>query len=125
MSNDSLITDIIRQIVREEINSTFESKLQKISAELNSLKELKPSQKAVLTVDEAAEYMGRAKRSVLAFIRQGRLPSYKNGKRRFIKTEDIMAFLLKNKSLSADEIEYETAKNIYTRSLKKSRKIAG
>lgn len=73
----------------------------------------------MLTTAEAAEYMGVSLSSVYKLTSQRTLPVYKpNGKKVYLKREDIERYLSSHRLSSAEEIEQEAINYVLKNPLK-------
>lgn len=71
--------------------------------------ELKP----MLTITEAAEYMGLSLSSLYKMTHRREIPVYKpSGGKVYLKREDINAYLSKHRLMSQDEIEKEAINHV-------------
>ena len=71
------------------------------------------SLKPMLTVIEAAEYMGLSMSSMYKLTHRQELPVYKpSGGKVYLKREDINAYMCSNKIMSNEEIEKEAVNYI-------------
>ena len=76
-------------------------------------KALISSQKAVLTIDECVEYTGLKKKYIYKLTSFGQIPFYKpNGKMLYFKKEEIDAWLLRNRSMTTQEMETAAANHL-------------
>jgi excisionase family DNA binding protein len=70
-------------------------------------------QKDVLSVKEAADYMGLSVGTIHRLTSQRRLPFYKpGGKIAYLKLSDIQAYMFRNRVASRDEIEGAAAAHL-------------
>ncbi|MCB0699169.1 MAG: helix-turn-helix domain-containing protein [Chitinophagales bacterium] len=68
--------------------------------------------KEVFTIEEYAEYCGISKYTAYKHTSNNLLPFYRVGKLIYIKREDAVAFLLKNRVASASEVESKALNNM-------------
>lgn len=82
---------------------------------LSRIESLLLEQKTVFNFDEVAEYTGLSKSHLYKLTSTGGIPCYKpTGKRIYFKKEEIDDWLLRNKKLSADEIDDMAEEHIAT-----------
>ena len=73
---------------------------------LSRIENLLLEQKTVLNFDEVAEYTGLSKSHLYKLTSTGGIPCYKpTGKKIYFKKDEIDDWLLRNKKLSADELD--------------------
>lgn len=73
---------------------------------LSKIENLLLEQKTVLNFNEVAEYTGLSKSHLYKLTSTAGIPCYKpTGKKIYFKKEEIDEWLLRNKKLSADEID--------------------
>ena len=101
----------------------MDSKLAKYVAELEkrvrNLEDKFDSGKEVLTLQEAAQYMGIARSSLYKMTSNQTIPFYRpNGKLIFFDKDDILTWIRKNRVFSTEEIEEETRRHMERLSLK-------
>ena len=90
----------------------MDSELAKYVAELEkrvrNLEDKFDSGKEVLTLQEAAQYMGIARSSLYKMTSNQTIPFYRpNGKMIFFEKSDILSWIRKNRVSSREEIEEE------------------
>lgn len=103
----------------QQVQSNKEANLSKRVAELQgrvqSLEQLLHQGKDVLTLEEAAKFMGIARSSLYKMTHEQTIPFYKpNGKMIFFEKSDLLAWVRKNRVSSEAEI-YEEAERIIQR----------
>ncbi len=101
----------------------MDSELAKYVAELEkrvrNLEDKFDSGKEVLTLQEAAQYMGIARSSLYKMTSNQTIPFYRpNGKLIFFDKDDILTWIRKNRVVSTEEIEEETRRHMERLSLK-------
>lgn len=101
----------------------MDSELAKYVAELEkrvrNLEDKFDSGKEVLTLQEAAEYMGIARSSLYKMTSTQAIPFYRpNGKLIFFDKDDILTWIRKNRVFSTEEIEEEARRHMERLSLK-------
>ena len=85
----------------DELNKRFDS-LEKL------IKEQTIQQKEVLNFNEACQYLELSQSHLYKLTSAGNIPFYKpNGKKIYFKREELENWLLRNRSISADEIEQQ------------------
>ena len=99
------------------------SELAKYVAELEkrvrNLEDKFDSGKEVLTLQEAAQYMGIARSSLYKMTSNQTIPFYRpNGKLIFFERDDILTWIRRNRVFSTEEIEEEARRNMERLSLK-------
>lgn len=71
------------------------------------------SEKSVLTVVEAADYMGVKKSTVLRLCRHRNIKHYRaSGKMIFFELKDVQAFMMQNKVSTQSEIKAAQKNNV-------------
>lgn len=103
----------------QQVQSNKEANLSKQVAELQgrvqSLEQLLHQGKDVLTLEEAAKFMGIARSSLYKMTHEQTIPFYKpNGKMIFFEKSDLLAWVRKNRVSSEAEI-FEEAERIIQR----------
>lgn len=94
------LEELLRQIIREEINEALVKHIQKID------KDEKSSEHQILTVEDFAEYTGYSKAHVYHLTSKRQIPFYKpTGKRIYFKRSDVDTWLLSNRKMSNFEIQ--------------------
>ena len=107
-----------------QLNSVqMDSELAKYVAELEkrvrNLEDKFDSGKEVLTLQEAAQYMGIARSSLYKMTSNQTIPFYRpNGKLIFFDKDDILTWIRKNRVFSTEEIEEEARRHMERLSLK-------
>ena len=101
----------------------MDSDLAKYVAELEkrvrNLEEKFDSGKEVLTLQEAAQYMGIARSSLYKMTSNQTIPFYRpNGKLIFFERDDILTWIRRNRVFSTEEIEEEARHHMERLSLK-------
>ena len=101
----------------------MDSELAKYVAELEkrvrNLEDKFDSGKEVLTLQEAAQYMGIARSSLYKMTSNQAIPFYRpNGKLIFFDKDDILTWIRKNRVFSTEEIEEEARRHMERLSLK-------
>ena len=96
----------------QQVQSNKEANLSKQVAELQgrvqSLEQLLHQGKDVLTLEEAAKFMGIARSSLYKMTHEQTIPFYKpNGKMIFFEKSDLLAWVRKNRVSSETEISEE------------------
>ena len=96
----------------QQVQSNKEANLSKQVAELQgrvqSLEQLLHQGKDVLTLEEAAKFMGIARSSLYKMTHEQTIPFYKpNGKMIFFEKSDLLAWVRKNRVSSEAEISEE------------------
>lgn len=94
-------------------------KVSRIEELLSGNPEVARSIKELLTTKEAATLMGISMSAVYKMTSQREVPVYKpSGKKAYLKREDLMAYMSRNRSMSREEIEREAANYVVRRPLK-------
>ena len=89
-------------------------KQSKILERLRSIEGSMKSQKSVLTLKEAAEFMGLSQSYLYKLTSKCKLPFYKpSGKMIYFNKEELENWLLRNKSNSENEIDVITSTNSF------------
>ena len=101
----------------QQVQSNKEANLSKQVAELQgrvkSLEQLLHQGKDVLTLEEAAKFMGIARSSLYKMTHEQTIPFYKpNGKMIFFEKSDLLAWVRKNRVCSEAEISEEAERII-------------
>ena len=101
----------------------MDSELAKYVAELEkrvrNLEDKSDSGKEVLTLQEAAQYMGIARSSLYKMTSNQTIPFYRpNGKQIFFERDDILSWIRRNRVFSTEEIEEEARHHMERLSLK-------
>lgn len=101
----------------QQVQSNKEANLSKQVAELQgrvkSLEQLLHQGKDVLTLEEAAKFMGIARSSLYKMTHEQTIPFYKpNGKMIFFEKSDLLAWVRKNRVSSEAEIAEEAERII-------------
>ena len=101
----------------------MDSELAKYVAELEkrvrNLEDKFDSGKEVLTLQEAAEYMGIARSSLYKMTSNQTIPFYRpNGKLIFFEKDDILSWIRRNRVFSTEEIEEEARLHMQRLSMK-------
>ena len=101
----------------QQVQSNKEANLSKQVAELQgrvqSLEQLLHQGKDVLTLEEAAKFMGIARSSLYKMTHEQAIPFYKpNGKMIFFEKSDLLAWVRKNRVSSEAEISEEAERII-------------
>lgn len=101
----------------QQVQSNKEANLSKQVAELQgrvkSLEQLLHQGKDVLTLEEAAKFMGIARSSLYKMTHEQTIPFYKpNGKMIFFEKSDLLAWVRKNRVSSETEISEEAERII-------------
>ena len=101
----------------------MDSELAKYVAELEkrvrNLEDKFDSGKEVLTLQEAAQYMGIARSSLYKMTSNQTIPFYRpNGKLIFFEKDDILTWIRRNRVFSTEEIEEEARLHMERLSLK-------
>lgn len=101
----------------QQVQSNKEANLSKQVAELQgrvkSLEQLLHQGKDVLTLEEAAKFMGIARSSLYKMTHEQTIPFYKpNGKMIFFEKSDLLAWVRKNRVPSEAEISEEAERII-------------
>lgn len=101
----------------QQVQSNKEANLSKQVAELQgrvqSLEQLLHQGKDVLTLEEAAKFMGIARSSLYKMTHEQTIPFYKpNGKMIFFEKSDLLAWVRKNRVASEAEISEEAERII-------------
>jgi len=85
----------------DELNKRFDS-LEKL------IKDQAIQQKEVLNFNEACQYLELSQSHLYKLTSAGNIPFYKpNGKKIYFKREELENWLLRNRSISSDEIEQQ------------------
>ena len=89
-----------------------DTQMTKLIADLQkrveTLEDMLEAGKEVLTVDEAAKFMGMARSSLYKMTSDQTIPFYRpNGKMIFFEKSDILSWIRKNRVSSREEIEEE------------------
>ena len=75
---------------------------------VDALEDILDAGKEVLTVEEAAKFMGMARSSLYKMTSDQTIPFYRpNGKMIFFEKTDLLSWIRKNRVSSRDEIEQE------------------
>ena len=107
-----------------QLNSVqMDSELAKYIAELEkrvrNLEDKFDSGKEVLTLQEAAQYMGIARSSLYKMTSNQTIPFYRpNGKLIFFEKDDILSWIRRNRVFSTEEIEEEARLHMQRLSIK-------
>ena len=107
-----------------QLNSVqMDSELAKYVAELEkrvrNLEDKFDSGKEVLTLQEAAQYMGIARSSLYKMTSSQTIPFYRpNGKLIFFEKDDILSWIRRNRVFSTEEIEEEARLHMQRLSMK-------
>ena len=101
----------------QQVQSNKEANLSKQVAELQgrvqSLEQLLHQGKDVLTLEEAAKFMGIARSSLYKMTHEQTIPFYKpNGKMIFFEKSDLLEWVRKNRVSSEAEISEEAERII-------------
>ena len=109
----------------QQVQSNKEANLSKQVAELQgrvkSLEQLLHQGKDVLTLEEAAKFMGIARSSLYKMTHEQTIPFYKpNGKMIFFEKSDLLAWVRKNRVSSEAEISEEAERIIQRLATKKT-----
>ena len=101
----------------QQVQSNKEANLSKQVAELQgrvqSLEQLLHQGEDVLTLEEAAKFMGIARSSLYKMTHEQTIPFYKpNGKMIFFEKSDLLAWVRKNRVSSEAEISEEAERII-------------
>ena len=101
----------------QQVQSNKDANLSKQVAELQgrvqSLEQLLHQGKDVLTLEEAANFMGIARSSLYKMTHEQTIPFYKpNGKMIFFEKSDLLAWVRKNRVSSEAEISEEAERII-------------
>jgi excisionase family DNA binding protein len=101
----------------------MDSELAKYVAELEkrvrNLEDKFDSGKEVLTLQEAAQYMGIARSSLYKMTSNQTIPFYRpNGKLIFFEKDDILSWIRRNRVFSTEEIEEEARLHMQRLSIK-------
>ena len=101
----------------------MDSELAKYVAELEkrvrNLEDKFDSGKEVLTLQEAAQYMGIARSSLYKMTSNQTIPFYRpNGKLIFFEKDDILSWIRRNRVCSTEEIEEEARLHMQRLSIK-------
>ena len=101
----------------------MDSELAKYVAELEkrvrNLEDKFDSGKEVLTLQEAAQYMGIARSSLYKMTSSQTIPFYRpNGKLTFFERDDILSWIRRNRVFSTEEIEEEARLHMQRLSMK-------
>ena len=101
----------------QQVQSNKEANLSKQVAELQgrvkSLEQLLHQGKDVLTLEEAAKFMGIARSCLYKMTHEQTIPFYKpNGKMIFFEKSDLLAWVRKNRVSSETEISEEAERII-------------
>lgn len=101
----------------------MDSELAKYIAELEkrvrNLEDKFDSGKEVLTLQEAAQYMGIARSSLYKMTSNQTIPFYRpNGKLIFFERDDILSWIRRNRVFSTEEIEEEARLHMQRLSMK-------
>ena len=101
----------------------MDSDLAKYVAELEkrvrNLEDKFDSGKEVLTLQEAAQYMGIARSSLYKMTSNQTIPFYRpNGKLIFFERDDILTWIRRNRVFSTEEIEEEARLHMQRLSIK-------
>ena len=101
----------------------MDSDLAKYVAELEkrvrNLEDKFDSGKEVLTLQEAAQYMGIARSSLYKMTSNQTIPFYRpNGKLIFFEKDDILSWIRRNRVFSTEEIEEEARLHMQRLSIK-------
>ena len=101
----------------------MDSDLAKYVAELEkrvrNLEDKFDSGKEVLTLQEAAQYMGIARSSLYKMTSNQTIPFYRpNGKLIFFEKDDILSWIRRNRVFSTEEIEEEARLHMQRLSMK-------
>ena len=107
-----------------QLNSVqMDSELAKYVAELEkrvrNLEDKFDSGKEVLTLQEAAQFMGIARSSLYKMTSNQTIPFYRpNGKLIFFEKDDILSWIRRNRVFSTEEIEEEARLHMQRLSMK-------
>ena len=107
-----------------QLNSVqMDSELAKYVAELEkrvrNLEDKFDSGKEVLTLQEAAQYMGIARSSLYKMTSSQTIPFYRpNGKLIFFEKDDILSWIRRNRVFSTEEIKEEARLHMQRLSMK-------
>ncbi|MFD0792060.1 helix-turn-helix domain-containing protein [Mucilaginibacter litoreus] len=97
-----------------EMMALLLEKVERLETLLTGEKKDGPQIKEMLTIDEAADYMGISKSWLYKMTMSGELPTYRpGGKRIYLKRSDINQWMSSKRRSSASEIEQ--AANDYIR----------
>ena len=116
---DLININALKDVIREMVEIQTEEKIAVLKSEIQLLKK---SNKQVMTLEESAEYMGKSIHTVRKLLRDNSLPYSSEGKRKYLKTDDINEYLLANKTLSKTEIKRATDSYNLKRVMKIKRK---
>ena len=78
--------------------------LEAINERINHIEELLSSNKAVLNIDEAAQYCALSKRYLYRLTSGRQIPYYKQKRKVYFKKDELDSWLLSDKRPSEDEI---------------------
>ena len=115
--NQQALHLVIKDMVAEEVN-------RKTSILQSEIELLKNNDKKVLTVEEAADYMGLSVRTIRELISKKVLPCSKVGKRNYIRTVDLTGYLLSAWHASDEEANHDVAKYNAERIFKRKKTAA-
>lgn len=68
------------------------------------LQMIEQANKRVLTLEEAAVYIGRTRGALYLMIHKSQIPSYKRGRMRYFKREELDNWMLGTRFATVDEI---------------------
>lgn len=107
--NKSVLDIIINQAVEQAVNEQLRQLLNKIDV-LEA--QLLLQSKQIMTLDEAADFMKNKPSTIRTLLRKKIIPYYKQGKRLYLKTSDVVDYLLKVRMSTQEEIDSKARAHI-------------
>ena len=98
----------MEETTKKTRDKQFEKQLVSIQTRVDSLEDILFQGKEVLSLEEAAKFMGIARSSLYKMTHQQAIPFYKpNGKLVFFEKSDLLAWIRQNRVSSMQEIGKE------------------
>ena len=102
-----------------QIGSEMAKYVAELEKRVRNLEDKFDSGKEVLTLQEAAQYMGIARSSLYKMTSNQTIPFYRpNGKLIFFERDDILSWIRRNRVFSTEEIEEEARLHMQRLSMK-------
>ncbi len=93
----------MRELIRDEMRLVLqEGSIQNQSSETE--------QDAILSVDQAAQFVNLAKATIYELTSKRQIPFFKKGKRLYFSKQDLHAWILEGKKKTIAEIELDVVK---------------
>ena len=73
-----------------------------------------PENRRPIGIDEACRIIMKAKPTVYALVRKGKIPSYKHGKKLYFYEDELLSWISKGKRKTFDELKAEVETEITT-----------